>query len=172
MGLTEASSLQPLIGREPVVLILGTLPSEVSLQAGEYYANPRNVFWRVMGELFAASWDLPYVERVARLTEHGIAVWDVLKSARRSGSTDSSIIRGTEVPNDFRSLLQTHSTIRHVCFNGGASSMFYKRLVLPRLNLPAPLTYRTLPSTSPANTPYTFDEKLGAWRIVGGLVRH
>jgi TDG/mug DNA glycosylase family protein len=40
------------------------MPGELSLKAGQYYANPRNAFWRIMGELFGAGPSLPYQERV------------------------------------------------------------------------------------------------------------
>jgi TDG/mug DNA glycosylase family protein len=43
----------PIVGREPRVLILGTAPSEQSLRADQYYANPRNDFWTIMDRLFS-----------------------------------------------------------------------------------------------------------------------
>ena len=43
---------EPVVGTEPKILILGSMPSEASLAAGCYYAHPRNRFWRVVGECF------------------------------------------------------------------------------------------------------------------------
>ena len=54
------------------------MPGELSLKAGQYYAHPRNAFWRIMGELFGAAPSLPYQERVAILQSVGVALWDSL----------------------------------------------------------------------------------------------
>ena len=80
-------------------LILGSLPSQQSLEKQQYYGNPQNAFWRIMGELFGAGPDLPYHERTVRLTDHGIGVWDVLQSSVRPGSMDSDIRPDTAVAN-------------------------------------------------------------------------
>ena len=42
------------------VLILGSMPGEESLRQQQYYAFPQNAFWKIMGELFGFSRDLPY----------------------------------------------------------------------------------------------------------------
>ena len=34
------------------ILILGTMPSPKSREAGFYYAHPQNRFWKVMADLF------------------------------------------------------------------------------------------------------------------------
>jgi TDG/mug DNA glycosylase family protein len=58
------------IGFDPVsdgntrALILGTMPSAESLRCGEYYANPRNSFWTIMGTLIGAHPKIPYDERL------------------------------------------------------------------------------------------------------------
>src|SRR5579862_986741 len=41
--------LAPVIDSKTEILILGTLPSDVSLAKGQYYANPNNDFWKLMG---------------------------------------------------------------------------------------------------------------------------
>ena len=61
--------LPPVTGPEPLVLILGSFPSVLSLAHSEYYGNPRNRFWAVMEELFAIPAALPYPERTLRLTQ-------------------------------------------------------------------------------------------------------
>jgi hypoxanthine-DNA glycosylase len=120
-----------------------------------------------MGELFGAGPEQDYVERQARLTRAGIAVWDVLASSVRPGSMDASIDIASAAPNDFRSLLAAEPEIRLVCFNGQAAARLFDRLVAPKLeNGSNKLETRTLPSTSPAFAAMSFDQKLRHWDIV------
>jgi hypoxanthine-DNA glycosylase len=55
-----STGLDPIASPDAKVLILGSLPSQLSLQKQEYYGNPQNAFWRVMGELFDAGPDISY----------------------------------------------------------------------------------------------------------------
>lgn len=151
------------------VLILGTLPGRMSLQAVEYYANPRNGFWSIMGRLLDSNIDVPYAQRKRMLTRNRIALWDVLAAARRPGSLDSSIVASSLEPNDFRRFFRSHPRVRLVCFNGKKAADLYRRVVLPSLGTEAALTrYESLPSTSPAHAAMSFGRKLARWRIVRG----
>ena len=95
------------------MLVLGSMPSVLSLRAGEYYANPRNAFWPVIGELLGWRSRLAYEDRASRLREARIALWDVLQSGEREGSLDSSIVAGSETPNDFNAFLRAHARRAH-----------------------------------------------------------
>ncbi|OYN75119.1 DNA-deoxyinosine glycosylase [Mycolicibacterium sphagni] len=149
----------PIIGDRPGTLILGNMPSVMSLASGEYYGNPRNVFWRLAAELFGFDAHDPYPQRTASLCGSGIAVWDVLKHCRRTGSLDSAVERDSMVANDFATFFAEHPSIKRVYFNGAAAERNFVRLVA----LDAPLTYLRLPSTSPAQT-MRYADKLAAWR--------
>ena len=152
------------------VLILGTLPGKISLECGEYYAQPRNAFWRIMGELTGAIPTLPYGDRLRLLKENGVALWDVCAAGRRSGSSDSAIQLSTVEPNDFSGFLRTHSCVGLICFNGKKAKEIYDRKVVekpPRVF--ERLRYAVLPSTSPAHAAMSYEQKLSRWReVLGG----
>lgn len=158
-------SFAPIEDKHARILILGSIPGEASLRAGEYYAHPRNLFWRIMGELISLDSAAEYVERVRALKSARIALWDVLHSCEREGSLDASIEKSTHVPNDFTSFFARHSGITHVFFNGSKAEQVYLREVLPVLKLQN-IEYMRLPSTSPANAGQSFERKLEAWRAI------
>jgi TDG/mug DNA glycosylase family protein len=146
------------------VLVLGSLPGRKSLEMHEYYAQPYNAFWRIMGELFGAGRELPYAERVAKLHAHGLAVWDVLAAGEREGSLDSAIVTSTMVVNDFGGFFARQPTIHSVYFNGNTAAALYRRKVLPGLAPEsAAIPTATLPSTSPAYAGMRFEAKLERW---------
>jgi hypoxanthine-DNA glycosylase len=151
--------LPPIIGGSPRILILGNMPSAMSLAAHQYYGNPRNGFWRITGEIFGFDPSGTYADRTAALRGRGVAVWDVLKLCRRQGSLDSAIEPDSMVANDFDDFFAAHPTIDRVFFNGAAAEKNFGRLAL----IDRPLLYRRLPSTSPAQTMH-FEDKLRAWR--------
>jgi TDG/mug DNA glycosylase family protein len=157
----------PIARRDARVLILGSLPGQESLRRRQYYAQPRNAFWRIMGELFGAGPELGYAARVRRLKDAHIAVWDVCATAFRSGSLDSAIVRDSIVINDFAAFFRGHRQLKLVCLNGGKAHELYLRRVLPRLDpAAAALPILRLPSTSPAHAARTLADKLGAWQVV------
>jgi hypoxanthine-DNA glycosylase len=162
---TEASvGFPPLAAPDARVLILGSLPGRTSLERRQYYAQPHNAFWRIMGALCGAGPELPYAQRVARLLARRVAVWDVLASGERAGSLDSAIVRDSMVLNDFAAFFAAHAELRAVCFNGGTAAELYRRRVRPTLAPPAAaLTTLRLPSTSPAHASLRFEAKLERW---------
>jgi double-stranded uracil-DNA glycosylase len=148
------------------VLVLGSAPSVLSLQKGEYYGNPQNAFWRIMAELLGRSPGEDYEARTWMLLEARIALWDVLAAAERPGSLDASIVSTTAVVNDFEAFFAGHPLVRAVFFNGQTARRFWDRRVQGRQALPAGLTLTTLPSTSPALAALSRADKLAAWRPV------
>jgi hypoxanthine-DNA glycosylase len=156
--------LPPIVGDGARVLILGNMPSVMSLAAQQYYANPRNGFWPIMGEIFGFDALAPYDDRVSALRANGVAVWDVLKACRRVGSLDSAVQPDSMVANDFGWLFGVYPMIDRVLFNGAAAEKNFNRLV----RVDRSLRYMRLPSTSPAHT-MRYENKLRAWRVIAEL---
>ena len=152
----------PPIAREDArVLVLGSLPSEASLQAGEYYAHPQNAFWKIMAQLAGATGGYP--DRCQLLMQAGVAVWDVLASSVRPGSMDADIRLSSAVPNDFETFFSRHKHLRLVCFNGRKAEQMFHRFVMPSVSTEG-LVFELLPSTSPAYASMSLAQKLEAWR--------
>lgn len=162
----------PIADADARVLVLGSLPGRMSLEKQQYYAQPYNAFWKIMGQLFGAAPELPYERRLEELRKHGVAVWDVLAAGERSGSLDSAIVAASMVSNDFDAFFRAHREIRLICFNGNKAAELYRRRVLPNLT-PAIVAIDTelLPSTSPAHASRTFAQKLARWSAVLGNAR-
>jgi hypoxanthine-DNA glycosylase len=167
MQVKSEQGFAPIVGSGAKLLILGSLPSQMSLKSQQYYGNPQNKFWSIMGALFAAGPELPYSMRVDRLIACNVAVWDVLQSSVRPGSLDAAIDVSTAVANDFASFFARQPGIRLVCFNGKKASQLFARLVEPELDDSySALRFANLPSTSPAHAAMSIDEKLERWSIL------
>jgi hypoxanthine-DNA glycosylase len=165
----KRSSLPPVSRPDARILILGSMPGTLSLQEQQYYAQPRNAFWQIMGELFGAGRDEPYESRVEMLKDQRIALWDVLASCYRPGSMDADIRTGDAVANDFGGFFAAHPGIKHVFFNGATAHRFYERLVAPVLaGTSDEVRFERLPSSSPANAAMGLKEKVRVWRRVLG----
>jgi len=162
-----SNGFPPVARRDARLLILGSLPGVRSIQEQQYYAQPQNAFWRIMGELFGAQRELSYVERLAKLRASGIALWDVAAAAERPGSLDSAIVHASVRANDFAGFFETHRQIGLICFNGAKAAELYRRLVLPTLDEPAAsIPTQRMPSTSPAHAAMPYAKKLEAWTLV------
>jgi TDG/mug DNA glycosylase family protein len=151
----------PLIARADARLfILGSLPSDASLKAQRYYAHPQNQFWRLVGSVIGEDLQsLPYDERLERLAEHRIGLWDVVGSAVRRGSLDQAIRLADH--NRIEQLIHDFPALEAIAFNGTTASLIGRRLIGTGHHL----TLIDLPSSSPANT-RPLAEKEAAWRIL------
>ncbi|MFJ2991966.1 DNA-deoxyinosine glycosylase [Pandoraea sp. NPDC087047] len=141
----------PVVDAQTRVLILGSLPGEVSLAHQQYYAHPQNRFWHLVGEVIGEPLPtLAYEARLDMVRAHGVGLWDVVAQARREGSLDSNIRLHTE--SDLAGLIATLPLLRAVAFNGGTAARIGQR-ALAQGGVTVPVVL--LPSSSPAYTiPY------------------
>jgi double-stranded uracil-DNA glycosylase len=136
--------LEPVVDDNTEILILGTLPSDKSLEAQQYYTNPSNDFWRLLGAVLKL--DLkrqPYAEKIRTLKAHRIGLWDAFHTCARPGSMDKDIT--DQELNDFKVLRSLAAKISLICFNGQGATEAEVSLIR--------LGYTTchLPSSSSAN---------------------
>ncbi len=149
------------------ILILGSFPGERSLQERQYYAHPRNVFWRIMGEIFNFDYEIDYQQRIAMVNAYKVGIWDVLQSCRRHGSLDAKIEAATIVTNDFTSFFACHPQVRLLVFNGSRAETEFKKRIVPTLgDTRKRLDMIRMPSTSPAMAMMNYQRKYKAWRSI------
>lgn len=149
----------PVVATDTRVLVLGSLPGDASLAAGQYYAHPQNQFWRLLGDVLGK--DLAgcvYEERLETLLTRRIGLWDVVAEAKRQRSLDMAIREARQ--NDLCALLGSLPALRLVAFNGKTAAKAATQL--QGLTIP----YLALPSSSPANT-LAYAEKRRSWAQLG-----
>jgi TDG/mug DNA glycosylase family protein len=161
-GTAPKQGLPPRIPKSARLLMLGSFPGEESLKQSQYYAHPRNQFWRLMGDILGEPLpSLPYSERLRRLARHRVGVWDVITGCEREGSLDGDIRNA--VFAQFEWLVQHAQTLEAVALNGQKAGMARQRIEA--------LGYRVLllPSSSPAYT-LPYERKLEAWSVLREFV--
>ncbi|MFV0527221.1 MAG: DNA-deoxyinosine glycosylase [Lachnospiraceae bacterium] len=153
--------LPPVADTQANLLILGSLPGDISIERQQYYAHPRNHFWPILASLLAVPLPVSYEERTAMLLAHHVALWDVLHAARRENSLDTNI--RDRQPNDLPGFLQEHPDIRFIILNGSEAHKSYLRY-FKELAIP----YAAVRSSSPvpSKSCNTLEEKIGQWRSV------
>lgn len=154
-------SFAPVIDSNTDRMVIGSMPGRASLDAGQYYAHPRNYFWKIAGDLFASSSLIEnYHDRIALLLQNRTGLWDVLEYCEREGSLDSAIRHGK--PNDFFKLFRKYPRVTRLFFNGQkACGTFIKHF-----GQIEGIAYFPLPSTSPANARMPYAEKLKIWSVL------
>lgn len=151
----------PVVDDKTELLFLGSLPGDASLAAGQYYAHPRNQFWRLLGDLLDKNLvDMPYEQRLKHMLAHKIGLWDIIASAQRRGSLDSDL-RDKET-NNLQTLTMMTPNLRLIACNGNEAwrltqSRYGAWLEQKQIQIVA------LPSSSPAYT-LAFNKKLELWK--------
>ena len=164
MSVLVKAAFPPIVDCNATILILGSMPGEQSLLAGQYYANKRNAFWVIMEDLIGVSSELNYLQRIDKLKQAGIALWDVIEKCERAGSLDTAIVEETVIANDFTNFLQRYKKITQIYFNGQSVQRLFAKHVLTKQTIRSDIQMQVLPSTSPANARYSVQQKLQYWR--------
>jgi TDG/mug DNA glycosylase family protein len=150
--------LPPIARPDARMFVLGSLPGDASLAARRYYAHPTNQFWRLLGSAIGEELQpLSYDDRLVRLAERRIGLWDVIASASRPGSLDQAIREAAH--NRIEHLLHDFPDLRAIAFNGSTAAAVGRKLIGQP---PAHIALIDLPSSSAANT-RAFAEKVAAW---------
>lgn len=159
------SGLPPIARSDARLFVLGSLPGDASLAAQRYYAHPGNQFWRLLGSAIGEELQaLDYEQRLDRLAERRIGLWDVIASATRRGSLDQAIRDAQH--NRIAHLVRDFPDLRAIAFNGSSAAAAGRRLID---ELPPGITLIDLPSSSAANT-RPFDDKAASWSALGKLI--
>lgn len=156
--------IPPVYDRKCRVLLLGTMPSPKSREAGFFYGHPQNRMWKVLAGIFGEEVPMGTEARRSFLLTHHIAMWDVLSACTISGADDNSIRDG--VPNDLTPILD-NAPIAAIFTTGKKAYALYNRYIRPTVLRDAVC----LPSTSPANCRYeTLETLTNAYRVLREFV--
>jgi len=139
------------------------MPGAASLDAQQYYAHPRNGFWKILQSVYSGS-IATYEHRLQLLERNRIALWDSLKHCHRPGSLDANIATDSVECNDFNTLLQQMPSIELIAFNGKAAEKWFRKLALPEIDNAVAFSMVSLPSSSPAMAMLSVEEKTEQWR--------
>ena len=139
-------NFEPIFSANSEILILGTMPSEVSQQNEFYYGNGGNRFWPALARIFnddtiVKSSDKEKKDlnenRIKFCKKHKIALWDVIRKCTMIGGSDKSILEDADdfECNDIASLIKD-SKIQYILCTG-PSEKFYKRHCEKKTNIKA-----------------------------------
>lgn len=155
------SSFPPVADARTRLLILGSLPGEISLAQAQYYANPRNQFWRLMEPVIRRPLvGVDYADRLETLLAAGVGVWDVIASAERVGSLDTNI--RNHASNALAEFAASLPALRAIAFNGGKASTIGRKQLGPATGY----ALITLPSSSPAHAAVPIERKHVDWQAL------
>lgn len=154
--------LPPFLPEYANILILGSFPSPKSREYGFYYGHPQNRFWQTLAAVFDDVLPTSLDDKKAFLTRHGIALWDVIQSCSIIGASDSSI--EDVVYNDI-SAIAKRLPLRLIVTTGKKADSLYRKRFKKEPVLTS-ISYRNLPSTSPANARMRLPDLVKAYSVL------
>ena len=152
-------TIPPLLSEKSETLILGSFPSVKSREAAFFYGHPQNRFWAVLAAVYGCEKPGTVEEKKRLVIENRLALWDVIGECDIQGSADSSIKSVTA--NDL-SVILDNCHIKRIFVNGKTAEKYYNKYTLPKTGIKAVC----LPSTSPANAAWSFEQLVEAWKII------
>lgn len=150
---------EPLYGRESRILILGSFPSVRSREQMFYYGHPQNRFWKVIAAVLNKDEPESVEDKKTLILDNGLALWDSIASCEITGSYDSSIRKATA--NDL-SIIIDNSKVEKIYCNGRKSHELYHKYIECDTGIQAVC----LPSTSPANAQWKYEDLVDAWSVI------
>lgn len=155
------------------LVLVGLNPSDYSVRAGHYFANPRNRFWDAFNRSGLAPEEMS-AELDGRLMDYGIGLTDVVKRPTPQGSGLKAADYRFWAPVLKEKMLEFRPKI--VCFQGVMGYGQYLRYAEGEREKPqvGPQTKKigesqvfVVPNPSPANAQYSLDDLVFWYR---GLV--
>ncbi len=143
---------EPIYDINSKVLILGSFPSVKSRAVDFYYGNKQNRFWNMLSKVLNENIPDEIEEKKKILKKHHIALWDVIQESDLKGSSDLELTKSNNTTKDFSFLLPPNTKIEKILCNGKNSFTLFQKLC--KTDLPVVC----LPSTSPANPRYNYEE--------------
>ena len=163
------TGLPPMVGEDPKILILGSMPSDISIQKQAYYSNEsKNKFREIVYSIYQQDADLSCE---VLLMKHHIALWDCIKRGKRKGSIDKGFDTNSLIPNDIEEFLKRYPTIRVIILNGKSKSRKSTFSIFNKFFPDLGNRYKViaLDSTSNANATVSTEVKVKRWAIIKDL---
>lgn len=163
------------------IVSIGLNPSLPSVEAGFYFANPRNRFWRALNQSGLATGPLtPSVQAVETLFERdGIGFTDVVKRPTRGGAELRAADYRRDVPQLKAKLERFKPAI--AWFHGKQAYGFYMRYGEQQTDLQTGWGAQSLrigtsrvfitPNPSPANAAFSLDDLIEWYRKLARFAR-
>lgn len=149
-------TFKPIYNKNSEILILGSIPSVKSRENNFYYGHPKNRFWSLIAKIYNENVPNTIYEKEKLILNNKLAIYDVIKSCDIQASSDSSI-KNAKI-NDINSIIQ-NSNIKKVIFNGNKSYELYNKYEKNKFK-----NLIVLPSTSPANARFSFEDLYEIWK--------